>query len=235
MTTKQNLFISEKFTSIQGEGRTMGCRSIFVRLSGCNILCQSDSWICDTIEVWKKGTKTNFDEVFTENELLALKDGTHLVITGGEPLMHQKKLVEFFQWFANTYNFLPIIEIETNCTIIPNDYLCQIVNYFNVSPKLSNSGEKIQKRYKPEVWKFFNNLSSSIFKFVIANTEDWVELTNLTIENRIHKFKIWVMPAGSSQEELINTRLFVAQLSISQNVNFSDRLHISLWNQKTGV
>ena len=84
---KDSLVISEKFYSIQGEGQTMGVPSVFVRLAGCNILCQSDSWTCDSIEVWKKGTKTPFEEVLTEEEVDKLKSGAHLIFTGGEPLL----------------------------------------------------------------------------------------------------------------------------------------------------
>ena len=36
--------ISEIFDSIQGEGPYVGCRQIFIRFCGCNILCD----YCDT-------------------------------------------------------------------------------------------------------------------------------------------------------------------------------------------
>ena len=38
------LFISETFTSIQGEGLLTGVPSVFIRTSGCNLRCR---W-CDT-------------------------------------------------------------------------------------------------------------------------------------------------------------------------------------------
>ena len=36
--------IIEIFSSVQGEGRYVGCRQLFVRFEGCNINCQ----FCDT-------------------------------------------------------------------------------------------------------------------------------------------------------------------------------------------
>jgi len=234
MENKDFLSVSEKFTSIQGEGRTMGQKSIFLRLSGCNILCQSESWICDTIEVWKKGKKTAFEDVFTELEIERMYSGTHLIITGGEPLLHQEKICQFLYYFAENHGFLPIIEIETNGTIIPNPYLSTVVKYFNVSPKLSNSGVPTNQRYKTEVIEFLNLLPAAIFKFVISSEKDMEELGD-SYMNLIHKSKIWLMPAGSNLEELESTRLKVVSICVEHNFNFSDRLHISLWNQKTGV
>lgn len=229
-----NLVISEKFTSIQGEGRTMGQKSIFLRLSGCNILCQSASWVCDTIEVWRKGKKTPFADVFTELEIERMRSGTHLIITGGEPLLHQDAISRFLDYFGEENGFLPIIEVETNGTIQPNKFLRQIVKFFNVSPKLANSGVPDEERFKPSVIEYLNTIPSVIFKFVIASKEDLEELDK-TYFPLIHKQKIWLMPAGSTIEELEKTRLMVVGLCVDYNFNFSDRMHISLWNQKTGV
>ena len=60
-----NLVVSEKFYSIQGEGISTGVPAVFLRLAGCNILCKGKGWICDSIEVWKKGVKTEFKDVLS--------------------------------------------------------------------------------------------------------------------------------------------------------------------------
>lgn len=232
---KDNLVISEKFTSVQGEGQTMGRKSIFLRLAGCNILCQSNSWVCDTIEVWQKGVSTPFENVFTDEEVSRMKKGSHLIITGGEPLLHQKKITEFIQWFGSKYLFIPVIEFETNGTIIPNIYLLTVAKYWNVSFKLANSGVKYNDRIKQNALDCFNKKENSIFKIVIEKETDIVELKILIGLFALNPNKIWLMPAGSSQEELLKTRDFVVQKSIELNFNFSDRLHISIWNKKTGV
>lgn len=228
-----NLVVSEKFYSIQGEGQTMGVPSIFLRLSGCNILCKSEHWVCDSIEVWKKGTKTAFKDVFTSNDIERLRLGAHLVITGGEPLLHQKKVQEFITWFIEEY-FIPIIEIETNGTITPNSYLQNVIKYWNCSPKLQNSGVAVKKRINLEAIRTINAQENSIFKFVINKDIDLCDIID-DYGSEIDREKIVLMPAGESREQLEKTRSLVVECCLAYNFRYSERLHIVIWNKKTGV
>ena len=114
--------VSETFYSIQGEGPTVGVPAVFIRLQGCNLNCgsRSGSWVCDTVDVWKKGTQysiTDFFQDIMEKYNHALLDGEHLLMTGGEPLLQQAAMSEFI----NQFNQKPYIEVETNGTIAPND------------------------------------------------------------------------------------------------------------------
>lgn len=235
MKDKKYLFVSECFTSIQGEGQTIGVPAVFLRLSGCNLLCKSDNWICDTIEVWQKGVKTNYEDVLTNDQIQRLKNGAHLVLTGGEPLLHQNSIEYFIKWIQLTHKFIPIIEVETNGTIKPNQYLASIVTFWNVSPKLNGSGEPEAKRLKKDVIQWFNScFVGVIFKFVISSNDDLQELNAIWAE--ITSKDKWVlMPAGETQSKLDEMRQFVANKAIEYNCRFSDRLHITIWNEKTGV
>lgn len=233
----KKLAVSETFYSIQGEGQTMGIPSVFLRLGGCNLLCESKSWRCDTIEVWRKSKATEFKEVLNEDYVKRLKEGAHLVVTGGEPLMHQKHILEYFRWFIGEYHFVPVIEIETNGTIIPDISLFSFVNYWNVSPKLSTAGEQNKKevRINEFALRSFSELGSKvIFKFVISCEEDVLEVLT-DYSNYIDLNRVYFMPAGSSQEELLKTRLFVAEKCRQMGVKYSERLHVVIWNLKTGV
>jgi organic radical activating enzyme len=228
------LFVSEKFTSIQGEGQTMGKKAIFLRLAGCNILCKSEHWVCDTIEVWKKGIATFFEDVFNKEEITKLQNNYHLIITGGEPLLHQKKIAEYLNWFQLNYGFLPTIEVETNGTIVPCKDIQIFVNYWNVSPKLENSGESFKRRFNSDAINFFNTESKTIFKFVAQDEKDMADLYN-TFQEWISHEKVYLMPPGSSQEELLISRPKTIEMCLKYNFNYSERLHIVIWNQKTGV
>lgn len=237
MQEKQyKLPVSEAFYSIQGEGQTMGIPSVFLRLGGCNLLCESKSWVCDTIEVWRKSKSTIFEEVLSDEFVKRIiEQGAHLVITGGEPLIHQMNIVNYIKWFISKYGCKPIIEIETNGTFLPLNELLKFVNYWNCSPKLSNAGEQNLKSIRIN-HLVLNDLDSqgqkTIFKFVVSNQEDIDEVLS---DFKIDRKKIVLMPAGSSQEELSHTRLFVAEKARELGLRYSDRLHVVIWNLKTGV
>ena len=227
-----SLHISEKFYSIQGEGKSAGYPAYFIRLSGCNLLCQSDSWVCDSIEVWKKGTKTDFENVFDEIDIDRLKNGARLIITGGEPMLHQKPIAAFLAYMQITHGFKPFVEIETNGTIEPIKELVFDVNQWNVSPKLLNSGETFERRFKRDVLERLNKLNS-VFKFVVEKEEDIVEI--FTNYGYLNKNRIYLMPAGETQEKLAAVRPEIMELCKKYILKFTDRLHIDAWNKKTGV
>lgn len=229
-----NLIVSEYFYSIQGEGQTMGTPSVFLRLAGCNLLCKSANWICDSIEVWQKGIKTDFDKVLPIDYIDRLKDGAHLIITGGEPMLHQKKIVEYIQWLEIEHKFKPIVEIETNGTIMPNNDIKKYINYWNCSPKLSTSGESYIKRFNDLSLKEINTLSNVMFKFVISEENDVLEVIN-EFADIIDMEKVYFMPSGETREQLDKTRQMVIDNCIKLGVKYSDRLHIIIWNKKTGV
>jgi 7-carboxy-7-deazaguanine synthase len=225
-----NLIVAETFYSLQCEGRSIGTPAVFLRLGGCNLLCK---W-CDTVEVWKKGQSTRFADVLCNEYILRLIHGAHLVITGGEPLLHQDKILEYLIWLHKTYELLPFVEIETNGTILPKRELWSWVNYWNVSPKLKNSGEPAGKRINEVVLKAFNECpSATIFKFVLDKSDDVLEI--FQDFDFIDMKKVWLMPAGSSQEELESKRLSIVETARDLGLNYSDRLHIVIWNKKTGV
>lgn len=230
----KNLVVSETFYSLQGEGQTMGFPAVFLRLAGCNLLCSSPSWICDTIEVWKKGISTLFKDVLKEDYITRLRLGAHLVITGGEPLLHQDGIISFLAFIKKEYGFFPIVEIETNGTIIPDTILLDLVDYWNCSPKLSNSGETIKRRLNVKALQRITLANNSIFKFVISEEKDVDELFE-TYGKLIDFDKIVLMPSGETQIKLNETRKLVAEKCIAEGLKFSDRLHINIWNEKTGV
>lgn len=246
IAASMRLPISEVFSSIQGEGKTMGKPSVFLRLGGCNLMCggqgtQFDNelhngakWRCDSIEVWMKAIAKPLNEIFTPQMIRNLTNGFHLIITGGEPLMQQENILALLEYLKEEENLTPFVEIESNGTIMPNERLFKRVNQFNVSPKLSNSGNERSARLNESVLKKLSSHENTQFKYVIAEKEDWSEVLQDFIP--IHGSRqVCLMPAGETQDQLNKTREMVSQICIAEAISYTDRLHIVLWNKKTGV
>jgi len=227
---KDWLHVSEKFYSIQGEGQTIGIPAVFLRLTGCNLDC---TW-CDSVEVWKKGNKEKFEHILGLEFVQRLRGGAHLVITGGEPMLQQLRICDFLEWFFDTHGFAPVVEIETNGTIMPNNAMKNHVNFWNVSPKLDNSKERKDDRIKDTVLTELNKQENVIFKFVIS--EGPKDIPELLAEFEMIDFrKVLLMPAGSSKEELSKTAVMVAETCKMLGIRYSPRIHIDIWDKKTGV
>jgi 7-carboxy-7-deazaguanine synthase len=221
--------------TIQGEN-FIGWPSAFLRLQHCTQSCS----FCDTTEVWKCGNPYTFEELFSlieEADLIRkFTEGQHLVLTGGSPLLQQDKLVPFLKEFIQRYGFKPYIEIENECTLLPDQELIELTDCWNNSPKTSNSGVNKNIRYKPEVLKKLASLNNSWFKFVVSQEEDWTEIKNDFLDTTlINRNQIVLMPMGASQEELSRNRENVINMAIRENVRYSTREQVVLWDRKTGV
>lgn len=241
----KKLAISEVFYSIQGEGKTVGIPSVFVRLGGCNLMCggmgtQFDGelhndaeWRCDSVEVWMKAQSKDFNEILPEDCVEAIKNNAHVILTGGEPMMQQKGLEEFIRYVKENINPDPFFEVETNGTIMPSEFLLSEIQLWNCSPKLRNSGMDSAMTFKPDVIEKLNTVNS-IFKFVVNKEKEWDEIQNYYIPI-IDKKKVYLMPAGENQELLELNKERVVELAKNNYLNFTTRLHIDIWNKKTGV
>lgn len=231
------LAIAEMFCdTLQGEGVSVGVPSTFVRLQGCTLKCK---W-CDTLDVWPNGNEYSYGEIFDKFDSVGLikrfRQGQHLILTGGSPLKQQSKLIDFLKEFSRKYGFIPYIEVENESVLMPNGYFTHLVNQWNNSPKLNNSGMKRGARIKPAVLTYLSGLKNSWFKFVISKEEDWDEIRMDFIDpGYVKKEQIILMPEGDTQEKLNTSRIIAADLAIANGVRFTDRLHVTLWNKKTGV
>ncbi len=81
MTTdlSPTLRITEIFYSLQGESRTIGLPTVFVRLTGCPLRCQ----YCDSAYAFSGGESMPFSEIL---DRVAAYRPRYVCVTGGEPL-----------------------------------------------------------------------------------------------------------------------------------------------------
>ncbi len=79
------LRVSEIFYSLQGESRSVGWPTVFVRLVGCPLRCV----YCDTAYAFKGGEWMERDEICRR---VGDFDCRHVTVTGGEPLAQKEVL-----------------------------------------------------------------------------------------------------------------------------------------------
>lgn len=73
---QQTLRITEIFYSLQGETRTAGLPTVFVRLTGCPLRCH----YCDTAYAFSGGDVVSLDAIF---ERVAAYKPRYICVTGG--------------------------------------------------------------------------------------------------------------------------------------------------------
>ncbi|MDF1739953.1 MAG: 7-carboxy-7-deazaguanine synthase QueE [Verrucomicrobiales bacterium] len=235
----------EIFHTIQGEGRSTGLPTVFIRASLCNLHCR---W-CDTPYTWnwedtdfehdlgRKFKRDNEIIDFTPAEIAGIVEAypcSNYVFTGGEPLIQEKAWVELMRALRET-NTGSHFEIETNGTLAPGPAFTELVDQFNVSPKLSNSGIPREKRIVPESLEFLAGTGKADFKFVIGELTDLAELIEIQAAAAIPNERIFLMPRSNSVDELEANQGWVSTLAIEHGFRYSDRLHLRLFGAKRGV
>lgn len=83
------LRITEIFFSLQGETRTVGLPTVFIRLTGCPLRCG----YCDTSYAFQGGFWLTLDEILKK---VAQYNVHYVTVTGGEPLA-QKSSISLLQ------------------------------------------------------------------------------------------------------------------------------------------
>lgn len=241
---------AEIFYSIQGEGKSTGIPSVFVRTSLCNLHC---IW-CDTDYTWnwagtrfahvndlnpgyqKFSKKDWIEECSVEqvSKLVSVFPCKNIILTGGEPMLQQPALLALTQHLrliSQDYRF----EIETNGTLSPTPEFDAAIDQYNVSPKLENSANPKRLREKPAALRFFSASAKANFKFVIAAKTDLEEVLGLIAMYRIAPEKVWLMPEGTSAQVLAQRRKWLVEICKQYGFRYSDRLHVQIWGAKKGV
>lgn len=231
MTPTEQLVVSEVFgPTFQGEGRSIGRRAGFVRLGRCNLACA----FCDTPYTWRWEDHDPAAEL-THTTVPAIVAGLEamgvelVVVTGGEPLLQQRRLVSLAREIARRGWEC---EIETAGTIAPAADLVPLVSRFNVSPKLANSANPQDQRYKPPVLRAFESTGRASFKFVACDPEDLDEVQEIVEECGLGD--VWIMPEGTEPSVLLDRSRRLAEGVLDRGWHLTTRLHVLLWGDERG-
>jgi len=205
---------------------------------------------CDTSATWShlyKHIATNEESSVIAQKLLDLTPykswhNIHLILTGGEPMLWQKKIPDLLSQKA--FEELEHITIETNATQRLTPVFKEFLDHdrFDIhvtwacSPKLSISGENWKDAIKPEVVQEYNRVRNSelYLKFVVQDEDDIIE-----VKTAHHAYgldvPVYLMPCGGTEEGLELTEKKVAELALKKGYRFSPRLHVHLFGNAWGT
>lgn len=118
MTEPRSLRITEIFHSLQGESRSVGLPTTFVRLTGCPLRCQ----YCDTAYAFEGGKMRSLDSIVSEVRELGAR---YVTVTGGEPLAQPNCLPLLselcdagFEVSLETGGAMPIDDVDERVSVV---------------------------------------------------------------------------------------------------------------------
>jgi 7-carboxy-7-deazaguanine synthase len=227
------LLVTETFgPTFQGEGASIGQPALFVRLSRCNLTCQ---W-CDEPRTWDT-SRFDLRDHTTQLRATDLADWARchpvglVVITGGEPLVQQQRLVDLVDQLLDAGKR---VEIETNGTVAPLPALQREKVRFNVSPKLASSGVARERRIVPDALRALAR-TPGICKFVITAEHRDADLAEADELVATFAFEhVWLMPEATTRTALATGLRALAEPALARGWALSNRLHVELWENEHG-
>ena len=210
----------------------MGVPSVFLRLATCNLACH---W-CDTKYTWDwknfdyQSEVVDLDQEDIQARIQAF-DCSHVVITGGEPLLQQAELEPLVEALASDGH---TFEIETNGTIVPLPGMLPHIGQWNVSPKLRTSGNSPDLREIPSAIAAFAGMPTAFFKFVVTGESDIDEVCALRDTYKLDPGRVLLMPEGRTPAALAEKSAWLTAACVKHGFRFTTRLHIILWGDERG-
>jgi len=209
------LKITEIFYSLQGESRSVGWPTSFVRLTGCPLRCG----YCDTEYAFTGGDWMTLDDVI---ERVASYPARHVTVTGGEPLAQKQCLPLLSRLADGGYH----VSLETSGALDVSAVDPRVIKVMDL--KTPASGEVARNRYEN-----LDHLSMrDQVKFVICNRQDYEWARSLMAEQGLaSRCEVLLSPAHG---ELQPADLAAWMLADGLNARFQLQLHKLLWGEEPG-
>ena len=209
------LRITEIFYSLQGESRSVGFPTVFVRLTGCPLRCN----YCDTAYAFSGGELRDIADIV--DQVAAYKPG-YVTVTGGEPLA-QKECLSLLSCLCDAgYE----VSLETSGALDISQVDERVVKVMDL--KTPSSGEDARNLY--------SNISclsgQDQLKFVIANRLDYLwakEMLGAQLKDA--PAEILFSPSFG---EVDATQLADWIIEDNLPVRFQLQLHKLLWKDEPG-
>lgn len=207
--------VTEVFFSLQGETRTVGLPTVFIRLTGCPLRCR----YCDTAYAFSGGHWMSFDQIKTR---IARHNTRYVTVTGGEPLAQKTCLPLLRELCDAGYR----VSLETSGALDVGGVDGRVVKVIDL--KTPGSGEADRNRYA--------NLdclgADDQVKFVICDRADYQWSKDLLLRHDLPaRCEVLFSP---SHGQLSPTHLAEWILADQLPVRLQVQLHKYLWGDVPG-
>jgi 7-carboxy-7-deazaguanine synthase len=210
-----NLRITEIFLSLQGESRSVGVPTAFVRLTGCPLRCQ----YCDTAYAFHGGESLSLSGIMRRVAAYGVR---HVTVTGGEPLAQKACLSLLTQLCDAGYD----VSLETGGSIAVDEVDRRVSKVMDF--KTPGSGEVAKNRFA----NVEHLTAHDQVKFVICDRADYEWSKQVTAEQRLTERcevlfspSAQQLPARELADWIVDDRL---------PVRFQIQLHKYLWGDEPG-
>lgn len=156
------LRITEIFYSLQGETRSVGFPTVFIRLTGCPLRCA----YCDTAYAFYGGEQKSINEILAS---VATYQARYVTVTGGEPLAQRACLILLGRLCDAGYE----VSLETSGALDVSGVDARVVKVLDM--KTPGSGEVAKNRYE----NLAHLHGHDQIKFVICDRDDYVWATDM--------------------------------------------------------
>ncbi len=204
--------ITEIFYSVQGEGRSIGLPTIFIRTAGCNLRCD---W-CDTSYAWSRGNEMSVSEILKRTGEYPVK---RFCVTGGEPLL-QKDLPALMEKLLAVGE----ISLETNGSLDISPYILEnVVISMDFKPPSSGMTSKMLMENLPLLRR------EDQLKFVISSMDDYDYALNV-LEEHSPEAEVILQPEGGSGLKTLAERV----IKDGVDARVLPQLHKMIWGERRG-
>ena len=210
------LRITEIFCSLQGESRTVGWPTVFVRLTGCPLRCG----YCDTGYAFKGGEWKAIDDILDEIDQYGV---AHVTVTGGEPLA-QRECGELLSRLCDAgYK----VSLETSGALDISGVDSRVERVVDL--KTPGSGEE-SKNLVSNIDELNTN---DQLKFVICDRNDYEWAKEIIAQHEIADRCEVLFSPSAGQLEPVKLADWIVEDRLP--VRFQLQLHKILWGDKPGV
>lgn len=210
-----DLRITEIFFSLQGETRTVGLPTVFIRLTGCPLRCV----YCDTAYAFYGGKRMPLIEILSQVDSYKTK---YVTVTGGEPLAQPECLILLTQLCDKGYE----VSLETSGALdiaLVDPRVIKVVD-------LKTPGSKEEQRNRLE--NIPHLLGHDQVKFVICDRVDYDWAKEMI--GRYHLTDHCQVLFSPSHGQVANRDLAQWILDDQLPVRFQLQLHKYIWGDEPG-